>query len=60
VLSASARPIRGDAEFAAPSPDGKQIAFVSSKDQPMIMVAGANGEDARKVFSLDAGQLASA
>jgi Tol biopolymer transport system component len=57
VLSASARPIRGDAEFAAPSPDGKQIAFVSSKEQPMIMVAGANGEDARSVFTLDAGQL---
>jgi len=57
VLSASARPIRGDAEFAAPSPDGKQIAFVSSKEQQMIMVAGSNGEDARKLLGIESGQL---
>lgn len=52
VLSATPRQIRGDAEGAVPSPDGKFVAFRHPKGVSIVEV---NGENARSLLSTELG-----
>lgn len=52
VLSATPRQIRGDAEGAVPSPDGKLVAFRHTQG---VSVVEANGENARSILAVELG-----
>lgn len=52
VLSATPRQIRGDAEGAVPSPDGRLVAFRQPKGVSIVEV---NGENARSLLSTEVG-----
>jgi Tol biopolymer transport system component len=55
ILTAVPRQIRGNADFAVVSPDGRQIAFRTTKDGHQLWVMGANGEDARMLLKAESG-----
>jgi eukaryotic-like serine/threonine-protein kinase len=56
ILGGAPRKLRTHSGWAVPSPDGASIAFIAPKSRE-IWLMNADGENARKVFTIDGGDI---